>query len=230
MKKLTKKECLDYWKNNTNKQNTITDLKNHPIVYACKPKTIIGFIHNFWTPEVSKTDRILEVGCNSGSNINHLYNLGYTNLSGIDINEYAMSYIPSLFPEAFNKTDLYTGSLEEVLPTLKNKSIDVILSMAVLEHIHPDSADEVFENIVRVADKYIITNEYEGHKRTNNRVFERNYKTVFESIGCKQIKVVENPNIQPEYGYFYIKQNNKLKVIRNVFKYNEHITRMFKKQ
>lgn len=162
-----------------------------------KPDTIIRFLHNFWAPEVSKTDNILELGCNSGANLNHLRNIGYVNVSGIDINEQSIYIIQNIFPETFEKSDLYIGSFEDILPTLPDKSFDVSFSIYSLSHIHPDVADDVFEHIVRVTKKYIVTIDEEKESK-NNRVFPRNYKNIFENFGCKQIKYKEKTEVPME--------------------------------
>lgn len=229
MNKSSINECYEYWKNEVNELKDVSNPdKNHPLIYACKPKTIIDLLHNFWSQYVTKTDIILEIGCNSGVNLNYLQTVGYSNLVGIDINKNAIYIMSQLFPETFKKTDLYIGSLGEILPTFQDKSVDVTFSMAVLEHIHPDIEEEVFKNIIRITKKYIVTNEYEDVRDTNRRTFARNYKDIFEKFGCKQKKVIEKCNILPEYGYFFISDNNgKKQIAKNLFRYDEHITRLF---
>lgn len=230
---LNKQECQDYWRKEANDIGNIDKQMNinNPILYANKSKTIIDYLHNFWSPEVSKTDTILELGCNSGANLFHLWNLGYEKLDGIDINEQAIVLMSKLFPDIYTKCGLYIGSLEEMLPTIPDKSIDVTFSIAVLEHIHPESEKEVFSHLVRITKKYIITIE-EEIENLNERIFLRDYKNIIENLGCKQIKHYERTDIEKEVEYLTINYliDGKIKKVgyRNSFGY-EHITpRMFK--
>jgi hypothetical protein len=57
--------------------------------------------------------------------------------------------------------------------------------MATLEHIHDDSAVEVFANISRITAKCLIT--VEDEVGISPLHFQRNYKTIFERLGMKQI-------------------------------------------
>ncbi len=222
---LTKEECHSYWKHevndvgNTDKQMNI----NNPILYACKPPTIITFLDNFWTPEISKTDTILELGCNCGVNLNHLKNIGYKHLIGVDINEQAIYAMQTIFPETFKLADLYIDTIEKILQSIPTKSIDVVFSIAVLEHIHPTVIEEVSKNIVRIAKRYIITSECE-YEETNERVFKHKYKELFETNKCEEVKYNNNNNISEELGYIGIERN----IFVNSFEYKDYITRMFK--
>jgi len=195
-----------------------------------KPDTIIRFLHNFWIPEVLKTDKILELGCNCGVNLNHLRNLGYLNLYGIDINEIAITKMKEVFNEVYNNSNIYIGSLEETLPIIPDKSIDVTFSMAVLEHIHPDTTLKVCNEIKRITKKYIITCEDEVEEIPRyNRVFPKNHKLIFEHIGCHQIKYLNNTGIQQEEGKVYLKVDDEhINILRNIFEYKNYTTRMFK--
>ncbi len=225
---LTKEECHKYWRNDVNKIDSSSLGCNNPLLYACKPITIVKFLHNFWSPEITTDMSILELGCNSGSNINHLRNLGYTNLTGIDINESAILKMQYLFPETFEKADLYIGSLEEILLTFPDKSFDVTFSIAVLEHIHPDTIHEVCKQTKRITKKYIVTCEDEAEILRKDRVFPRNYKLIFKHIGCKQIKCIPTTGIQQEEGVIYLKEDgNNIKAIKNIFEYSDYTTRMF---
>lgn len=195
----TLQQCYDYWTKEVNEKGN----PNRPIFYSVKPKGIIDYLYNFWNSYVSKEDIILEPGCNCAVNLHWLYTLGYKNLQGIEINCSAIEEMKKRFPE-YNNFKIYKGALEDILPTIESKSIDVIFTMAVLEHVHT-SKTEAFKEMVRVAKKYIITVEDED---TNQyAMFARKYNKIFENFGCKEIKshkfdIEETPYINKEYdGY-----------------------------
>jgi len=69
---------------------------------------------------------ILDFGCGSGNFLNYLSNLGYKNLTGVEISE--------ILP----KEDLEIKNINIYKELPKNKKYDVILIMDVLEHIKDD--------------------------------------------------------------------------------------------
>jgi len=130
--------------------------------------------------DVSTRSSILELGCNVGRNLNILYDNGYKNLKGIEINYNAKTIMETFFPSIYNEAYIYWGSIESAdIP-----ESDVIFTMAVLEHIHPDS-EWIFDVVSKRSNKYIIT--IEDERVTSDRHFVRNYKSVFEPLGFKQV-------------------------------------------
>ncbi len=145
----------------------------------------MDFMHAFWTPDVGPEDSILEVGCNAGANLNRLRELGYSRLSGIEINPTALDVMRSRFPALAASAEIHFGSLEEILPSLPDQSVDVVFSVWVLVHVHPAS-HALFREMVRVARRLVCT--LEGESSTVSYVFARNYRRVFEALGCAQRK------------------------------------------
>jgi pseudaminic acid biosynthesis-associated methylase len=94
---------------------------------------------------------ILEVGCNCGINLSILKDLGFTNLSGIDVNLTALKDARCKMPEAtFTK-----GSALE-LP-YKDGEFDLIFTSGVLIHMAPpDNLHQVLNEIYRCSSKYIL--------------------------------------------------------------------------
>src|SRR3990167_7256156 len=90
---------------------------------------------------------ILEVGCNVGRNLKGLWDAGYHQISGVDINRDAIDLLIKTYGTSMNAI-VYTGALEDKLKELLGYS--VVFSMCVLMHIHPDS-ESVFAEIARLA-------------------------------------------------------------------------------
>jgi SAM-dependent methyltransferase len=198
---LTRKECLAFWSQIDN------DPKwggNRPSYYAAKSRGVIDFLHSFWSPHVTKSNVILELGSNCGANLNYLMQLGYENLQGIELNRHAIQEMFARFPALASKASVVIGSLEEELTKISVGSVDVVFSMAVLIHVHPSSWP-VLEEIVRVARKYICV--VEAETANCSYLFARNYRRVFERLGCMEIKseVItkeSHPSINRDYdGY-----------------------------
>ena len=179
---MTRQECLYFW---SSIPNSPEFSGNRPDEYAPKKIGIIKFLHEFWSPPVTREDHILELGCGSGANLYYLYQLGYTNPSGIEINKNFVDEMNKVFPELASQCKVSVGSLESVLPKLATDSVDVILTIAVAMHIHPTS-NFLFEEMRRVARKYIMLIEPEV--ANCSYIFARNYRRLFHKLGSPQLK------------------------------------------
>ena len=103
---------------------------------------------------VSKDARFLEVGCNSGNQLLMLRQMGWSNLSGTELQPYAMEIARSRLPEATFKL----GSAL-ALPW-EDCSFDVVFTCGVLIHILPTDLPLVMNEIYRTTREYIWGTEY----------------------------------------------------------------------
>ncbi|MFI5225135.1 MAG: methyltransferase domain-containing protein [Candidatus Limnocylindrales bacterium] len=133
---------------------------------------------------VRDESRILEIGCNVGRNLAFLFDAGYRDLTGIEINSDALVKLREAYPELSATAELINAPVEDVIGDLPDDSFDLVFAMAVLEHIHPDS-DWIFGQIVRIARTVILTIEDE-HGVSPHHV-PRDYRAVFEPLGMRQV-------------------------------------------
>ena len=188
----TKQECLNFWAQLDNKSS---NTGNRPEKYAGKERGIIDFLHDFWRPEIRIEHRILELGCNAGGNLIWLHRLGYSHLSGIEINPHAIAEMRRAFPELVSNAEIMLGSGAAVLTKMPADSVDVIFTLGVAMHIHP-SDNFIFAEMARVTRKYICTVEPET--ANSNYVFARNYERIFKNLGLTQLKsCLITPNAYP---------------------------------
>jgi|TARA_B110000467_G_C18223309_1_gene424304 SAM-dependent methyltransferase len=131
-------------------------------------------------------DDILEIGCNVGRNLNHLYVNGYHKLHGIEINQKAINKMSETFPSVHNSSNIIQGSVEEKIKQFKDNEIKLTFTMAVLQHIHPES-NFIFKEMSRITSKYIIIMERETHTHIFDE-FSRNYKKIFEELGWMELR------------------------------------------
>ena len=125
---------------------------------------------------------ILEIGCNVGRNLKVLWDSGYKRLSGIEINKAAVDLMREKFPEM--DIPVRVGSIENYIRFVDNA--DVIISVTVLMHIHPDS-EWIMGEMVQKARRWIITIEDECN-HNSERILSRNYKDIFEGLGMRCIR------------------------------------------
>jgi 2-polyprenyl-3-methyl-5-hydroxy-6-metoxy-1,4-benzoquinol methylase len=137
---------------------------------------LASLVEKYAKPDAS----ILELGCNVGSNLYHLWKAGYRNLSGVEINPQALKLMKQNFPDTQVAT--YEGSIEDRIKELAE--YDLVFTIAVLEHIHRDS-EWVFPEIAKRA-RMLIT--IEGEKSIASELhIARNYKSIFEGLGLQQV-------------------------------------------
>ena len=173
----TRNDVHQYWRQPT-------DDVNLPQAYlegAARSQLLQEIMDKYAKPNAS----ILEIGCNVGRNLNHLFKAGHQNLSAIEINEGAVKILKQSFPEMAGHTTIYNAPIEECIVKFKDGEFDIVFTMAVLEHIHRDS-DWVFPEIARVTDGYLIT--IEDERSRSWRCFPRNYQRIFEPLGMRQIE------------------------------------------
>lgn len=134
---------------------------------------------------------ILEVGCNIGRNLHHLHAAGYTRLEGLDISPAALAELRATYPE-LAAIPLHRGRAQDVLRTVDAGFYDAVFTMVVLTHVHPAVADAVFDEMVRVTKRLLITYEPEPgpDELPHWRHFPRNYGSVFESRGMTMLEEV----------------------------------------
>tara|TARA_B100001559_G_scaffold104065_1_gene87570 strand:- start:644 stop:1348 length:705 start_codon:yes stop_codon:yes gene_type:complete len=151
------------------------------------------------TLPVNLDDDIFEVGCNVGRNLNHLHDNGYRKLHAIEINHNAIDRMSKIFPSTYESSNIIEGSVEEKIKTFEDNEIKLTFSMAVLQHIHPES-NFIFKEISRITSKYIIIMERETLTHIFDE-FPRNYKEIFEKLGWKELR---DENLDP---YKFSKSN-----------------------
>jgi SAM-dependent methyltransferase len=150
-------------------------------MWSWRSQTVVDMLAPFITKEYS----ILEIGCNLGRNLNHLWQAGYTQLHGMEISEHAVKRLRLLYP-SLSKITIDIGPAEVSIQKLCDDSIDVVFTMATLEQLHPDSR-YLFKEIARVARKYVLAIEpREGHR--SHSQYPWDIKAEFSEAGLEFIE------------------------------------------
>jgi len=125
--------------------------------------------------------RILEIGSNVGRNLFYLYNSGYHNLTGVEVNKRAIELMLTHYPDCFKSSLIFNQPIENCIKDFDDKQFDVVFTMAVLEHIHPKSS-WIFYELQRIT-RNIIT--IEDEKSLSWRHFPRRYDRI-----CKYMEQI----------------------------------------
>ncbi len=105
--------------------------------------------------DIPRDVTILEIGCNSGNTIQILHDMGFTNITGIDINKNAIEVISKKFPEyqfIHSTIELYQ----------MRKTYDLVFTSGVLVHIR--DVMPIIAKIRCLSTKWIFGLEYYNEK------------------------------------------------------------------
>jgi pseudaminic acid biosynthesis-associated methylase len=104
--------------------------------------------------DIAKDASFLEVGCNSGNQLLLLRQMGYSNLSGVELQPYALEIARRRLPDVLLKSGSALALPHE------DMSFDVVFTSGVLIHIAPDDLSRALDEIHRCARTYIWGMEY----------------------------------------------------------------------
>ncbi len=172
-----KEDLRHYWE-------SPTDSGNKPEGYAQVGKERSDFLVNLVKKLNPQPASILEIGCNVGRNLQYLLNAGYPNLTGIEISNQALEALKRYFPDLSGVAKTINLPVELALPQFQDGSFDLVFTLAVLEHVHPEE-DGIFREINRITRNHLITIEDERHQ--SERHFPRNYKKIFTKLDFREI-------------------------------------------
>lgn len=183
----TKEELQEYWKN--------PDADNNPMGYLDNGTTMLRSecLHEIVSKHFDINAKILELGSNVGRNLDYLFEKGYTNLTGVEINKTATMIMSIAYPECYQSIKVVSGSIEDNIKSFKDNEFDLVFVMAVLEHI-PQESEWIFNEMVRIS-KNILT--IEDEKTVSWRHLPRNYKKVFS-----QLKQTEHERLGHKEGFY----------------------------
>jgi pseudaminic acid biosynthesis-associated methylase len=127
-----------------------------------------------------KDIKILEAGCNTGMQLNGLQRMGFNNLFGIELQQYAAE-----------QAKKYTRDINIICASgfdnpFRDKYFDVVCTNGVLIHISPDDLKAFMSEMYRCSGKYIWGFEYYADKTTainyrghENYLWKADYASLF---------------------------------------------------
>ncbi|MEO8762215.1 MAG: pseudaminic acid biosynthesis-associated methylase [Bacteroidia bacterium] len=168
----------DFGKNYTNR-NSFSNEEWDIIYKEGWGKTKIE-INNLAFGDLAKTSKILEVGCNTGMQLNGFQRMGFTNIYGVELQPYAVEQAK----QYTQNINIICGSGFD-LP-FKNNYFDLVCTNGVLIHISPSDLPKIMGEMYRCSKKYICGFEYYAEKTTeinyrghDNYLWKADYATLF---------------------------------------------------
>jgi len=169
-----------------------------PTYYAhYGPDETSELVRSLLADTVGRDASVLEVGCSSGRHLAALAEAGFTDLTGVDVNDDALDVLAETYEELAATGTFHAKALESYLPEVDDDAFDAVFSVETLQHIHPD-AEWVFEELARVTGDCLVTVENEsGPAGTVNEVREelplyyRDWEAVFTDLGFEAVEATE---------------------------------------
>ena len=107
---------------------------------------------------IKKDAKILEVGCSDGTQLQLLKEMGFTNLYGVELQEYAVQCAN----KRLKGIEIKQGSIFDI--PYDDKSFDVVFTSGLLIHISPENIDKAMSEMNRCTSDYIWGFEYYSEK------------------------------------------------------------------
>jgi len=145
--------------------------------------------------EIPRDATILELGCNRGNFIGFLKKLGFTNITGVEINQSAYKKCKERFPEF----EFINKSIEDYFRELP---FDLVITCGVLIHIHSDNLLNIVKKIRELSRKYIFGNEY----------YSKDFRRVVWPSYCYSGDYANIFGIKPKIELYRVRKNVKAKI------------------
>lgn len=156
---------------------------------------------------IPRDARILEVGCNLGTQLLLLQLMGFSNLYGVEIQDYALSRAKERFPGA-----VLTQASAFAIP-YPDRFFDLVFTSGVLIHIAPEDLPRALREIHRCAKQWIWGFEYyapeltevayRGHtallwKTDYARLYLKQFPEL-RLVGEDRLRYLENDNVDSAF-------------------------------
>lgn len=181
----THENVLNYWRNPCS--------KNAPELFYKTVERSYFLYTYFFDLYCEDEYSILELGCSCCRNLNYLYQHGFKNLSGIDINQDAIDYASIFYTEMMKQVydipKIYCAPVEDRLKEFDNNEFDVVFTFATLQHIHINMLNYVCQEMQRIAKLYICIVEDVKNKKRNYKKLFNNFKFLGKVPAHKHINI-----------------------------------------
>ena len=146
-----------------------------------------SFLYN-----LPKKIKILELGCNIGSQLRCLYKMGYKNLNGIEIQHHCLKKLKKNFN--------FVNGIQSTIFKLpfNNNSFDLVFTNNVLIHIPPKKIHIVLKEMYRVSKLWIWGSEYYSqnykeiiYRKNKNLLWKADFAKIFLR-NFKNLKIVKH--------------------------------------
>lgn len=164
-------------------------------------KQVVGRVVHFarFLQSAVGINSILELGCNVGMNLQALKRLN----PEFDLTAYEINPKAADIARGLGIAKVTTGTVVE--PLGDQQKYDLTFTSGVLIHINPDALVDVYENLYRLSNRYILVNEYYNptpvtveYRGATDKLFKRDFAG--ELIDRFDLRLID-------YGFLYRRDN-----------------------
>jgi len=130
--------------------------------------------------------RMLDLCCNIGRHSQYLFDKGFSNLYGVDVNTDCGKYQDKYFPQLAKKGTYFWLPVEEYLPTVKDNFFDIVFTHG-LSISHITSRYNLPRDLARITRKYVIM----ANVKLTDGPHSRFWLTEFQRYGLVPIKLLQ---------------------------------------
>lgn len=184
---------VDFWSGNFGKEYTDRNSLNYEMLNQL-------YLHYFgltrrqmndtFLDHLPRTAKILEVGCNTGIQLQALEQNGFKNLYGIELQSYAAGCAKN---HALNIKILQGSGFE--IP-FRDNAFDLVFTSGVLIHIAPGNLERIIREIHRCSSRYIWGFEYYASTPTEinyrghqNVLWKADFASIFQEV-CPELRLM----------------------------------------
>jgi len=150
-------------------------------------------INNLVMSDLPKDIKILEIGCNIGQQLRGFQRMGFKNLYGLELQQYAVEK----GKDNTRGINVIQGSAFD-LP-FKDGYFDLVCTNGVLIHISPNDHEAFMKEAIRCTSKYVMGWEYfsEDVKEINYRgnegfLWKADFAKIYQSVEPKLVDVTKS--------------------------------------
>lgn len=101
-----------------------------------------------------KNSTLIDLGCNVGRHLNHLYQAGWHKLNGVDFSATAIGDMAVRYPQMHSQIKTTAASFQEFLPQCQDK-FDVVYTRGATFELVPPSFP-LIKHVCRIATTYVV--------------------------------------------------------------------------
>jgi pseudaminic acid biosynthesis-associated methylase len=176
--------------------------KLNSIYFNLTGTSLSKIFENFFS-DFDKDMTILELGCNVGIKLEILKNMGFSNLTGLEMNPKALDIAKKNNPEI----NFINSSIEDFDPN--GKTFDLVFTYGVLIHQHPSNIESIISKIIQLSKKFIFGYEYFSENLSEIKyrdhpgvMWKQNYSNLFEKSNSNLTILKEEKIPYKEKGLF----------------------------
>lgn len=149
------RRCLWFWPNVGAELALLENNYCKPEYYTELDPWSVDLVEEIAFRASSRSAKILDLGCNCGRHLHGLWQLGFTDLHGVDLSREAFEDMAGRFPGLPDDVTLTCALFQEFLTAAPSESYEIVYSRGIaIESVHPSFP--LVSEIARIARRFVV--------------------------------------------------------------------------